>query len=247
MPNDRDPIEAVYREGARELPPEDIDRAITAAARTALKPWYQRRGPLTGLSTAAALLLAAALVSLQYLPEPQAPRTEAPEAAVGFEDRTDPLPAADAVSDDAGPAEARREAVAETSPPAAAYRKASAAETTSARAAVRQPEALAPATRLQSDRAAQEATGSVPDRNEFAGIGSQTPGDARGCDPSPHFDGRAYELLPADEGPLRIRSEGRQWQCRDGLWIAADELEAAADADTPAPQSRPAAVPSEQQ
>lgn len=226
MPKETDHLERLYREGAEEQPPDVLDRAIAAAARSGLKPWYQRRGALAGISTAAALLVAAGLVSIQYVPERAATISAPPSPAMEFEHSSDLTSAAEAVSEDAdaGVAEARRE-----SAPAPASGRASAAATKTTESA----------SRLTADRAPMEKSPSATGMNQITEKMADAEEDALTCDPSPFFDGRAYEFLPADEAPPRIQSEGRQWQCRNGVWEPVGGLESTAQPDTP-PVSSPA-------
>ncbi|MEZ5551851.1 MAG: hypothetical protein R3E82_13235 [Pseudomonadales bacterium] len=235
MPKETDHLETLYREGATEQPPEGIDRAISAAARSALQPWYQRRGPLTGISTAAALLIAAGLVSLQYLPVQEGPVATSPGPAIEFEHAGNLSATAESVSDDIGApaAEVRRERpgrerAQDDSPPAPVTRKASAVESLPA---------AAPA----------EKTLAVSGMRQFAEIRADAEADSPTCELSPYFDGRVYEILPTGERSPRVLSEGRQWQCRDGAWEPVDDRQDTADAVAPLENSPSPEARSEQQ
>ena len=58
-----DDLTVLYREGAAEQPPEELNTAILAAARESLTPWH-RRPALAAISTAAVVAIAVGLTMI---------------------------------------------------------------------------------------------------------------------------------------------------------------------------------------
>ena len=78
-PENPDWIEALYAEGASDLPPVKLDERIQAAARQPSRPWYRDLRRLTSLATAASLVVAAMVI--YYAPTSEDPGLPATEKA----------------------------------------------------------------------------------------------------------------------------------------------------------------------
>mgnify|MGYP001817387269 CR=1 FL=1 len=96
MSDDRDWIDELYAEGARETPPPELDAKIRATARQPVRhPWYRNPGRLAALATAASLVIAVSVIFF----EPEQPQLETPaETPTLAEDNPMPPPQAPARS-----------------------------------------------------------------------------------------------------------------------------------------------------
>ena len=217
MPNDSDWMDELYREGAIEEPPAELDRRIIAAAGAPPAAWYRRRGPLTGLSTAAVLMLAITLMTLQ------SPSVEDQGPAPAFQD------AAQAIESKEHPAERKR------------IQPASAPEERPAQDVARFESdtinEIATGQAIPATTASPRAARGQP-QVSLEKIGSNVPASAGladsllsspACEGLPDKEAEVLDIGEDEDRIIRLTTSTGQWRCVDGEWQRVPEGQAESD------------------
>ena len=204
MSKETDWVDDLYREGATAQPPADLDRRIAEAARAALTPWYRRRGPLTGIATAAVLMLAVALMTFQPLP---------PDA---------PVPA-DALAPPAAP----EPEFSDQSEPAGTRPQETRAESKSVL-----PAAASMDRRTTADEHAEQNLSDTDSTAIVRSSAQKTyrqDAAAHSCGPLPDPDAEILEIAEDADQVIRVVTSVGAWRCVDGEWQPVPETDAVSD------------------
>ena len=242
MPDDQDWIDELYAEGAKEVPPPELDAKIRAAARQPVRhPWYRSPGRLTVLATAASLVIAVSVIFFQpeQPKQPMAPAETAPVAA------EQAAPGSKRTVEPAEPASGRREAdnAAAIRPEPANRPATSTLNGEPARlrsSGSRQPATAAAEAAAATDARVMEAERAAAGRAELlleeaavadSAIGSLVVAEEAAaeliarCGPLPGSE--ETRAISSDASgwlvTVTVGSDVRTWRCIDGAWLETSE------------------------
>lgn len=243
MPKETDQAEKVYRDAATELPPEALDRAISAAARSALIPWYRRRGSLTGLSTAAAVLIAAGLVSIQFLLDepPASTPAQSVSAAAQRKSASESEPRGERIAADSAFSGTESESertntvssptpapldLSDQNPPAQAWADRDASTHPSTQSLLTAKPHAVRDLRQRAAAGADAIIDSGADALDRTAAEKASPT----CLLPPDLEGKPHELQKNIDGSMHLLTGSGEWQCLDGKWVPVDDRDPSADA-----------------